>query len=134
MPFCKFTGLTCPPRHTNKRFTLTPSLIERDTIVHIPLPQAGLYQISLYTTGAKHSVSQTMIATRLQSNVQCNQNQQIYSVYDSKSGKPIPKAKILLYKPNDIVETFHPWILCLQIPGEWPSLSEVYPNKIWLIR
>lgn len=83
-----------------KRFTLTPSLIERDTIVHIPLPQAGLYQISLYTTGAKHSVSQTMIATRLQSNVQCNQNQQIYSVYDSKSGKPIPKAKILLYKPN----------------------------------
>ena len=41
-----------------------------------------------------------MIATRLQSNVQCNQNQQIYSVYDSKSGKPIPKAKILLYKPN----------------------------------
>ena len=60
-----------------KRFTLTPSLIERDTIGHIPLPQAGLYQISLYTTGAKHSVSQTMIATRLQSNVQCNQNQQI---------------------------------------------------------
>lgn len=85
-----------------KRFSLTPSLIERDTIIHIPLPQAGLYQISLNTTGTKHGVSQTVIATRLYSNVQCNKKQQmqVYSVYDSKSGKPISKAKILLYEPN----------------------------------
>ena len=83
-----------------KRFTLTPSLIEQDTTIHIPLPEAGLYQISLNTTETKYSVSQTVIATRLFSNSQNSKNQQIYSVYDSKSGKPIPKAKILLYKPN----------------------------------
>ena len=83
-----------------KRFTLTPSLIEQDTTIHIPLPEAGLYQISLNTTETKHSVSQTVIATHLFSNSQNSKNQQIYSVYDSKSGKPIPKAKILLYKPN----------------------------------
>lgn len=83
-----------------KRFPLTPSLIEQDTMIYLTLPEAGLYKISLNTTGTKHSVSQTVIATRLFSNSQSSKNQQIYSVYDSKSGKPISKAKILLYKPN----------------------------------
>lgn len=81
-----------------RRFSLSPDIILQDTTLSLPLPQSGLYQVILQSGLVKQAISNEVICTQLFCTARTYRNQHVFRVRDWKSGKPIPEAKVLLYK------------------------------------
>lgn len=91
-----------------QKIQLASGLQQQDTILQIPIPRTGLYQISLNAAGSKTAVLAETVCSRLFITDRMTPDRQIFRVCDWKSGIPIQGAKVLRYTeypPYALIDT-----------------------------
>ena len=80
-----------------RKYLLHPQLLFQDTVLKLKIPHSGLFKIMIKAPDAKQNLSKMIISSSLYVNSQAGKNEQTFRVCDWNSGKPIEKAKILVY-------------------------------------